>query len=211
MTPTTAQFLTIDPLIAVTGTPYAYVAGNPLNHTDPTGQDCGFWCWVGIGAVTGAAVAIGIGTGGFGGGAAVVGWEGAVAAISNGSAITWSGGAAATAGLGATAAQGLSRSSSSSGNSSSSSSSRSVDDVLNNLDRGRSENVWTVDSDDELEQVYDELTDGASDGPYRFNYDGSWKTRPDGARIGLRGSSRSGGRTIDISRDGQPVCKIHVK
>lgn len=29
--PTTTQFLTIDPQLAQTGTPYAYVTGNPLN------------------------------------------------------------------------------------------------------------------------------------------------------------------------------------
>jgi len=36
--PTTAQFLTRDPLGAVTGTPYAYAANNPVNLVDPTGD-----------------------------------------------------------------------------------------------------------------------------------------------------------------------------
>jgi uncharacterized protein RhaS with RHS repeats len=35
--PTTGQFLTVDPAVAKTRSPYAYVAGNPLNHTDHTG------------------------------------------------------------------------------------------------------------------------------------------------------------------------------
>lgn len=35
--PTTAQFLTIDPLVDQTHQPYAYVANNPLNATDPSG------------------------------------------------------------------------------------------------------------------------------------------------------------------------------
>jgi RHS repeat-associated protein len=37
--PVTSQFLTVDPAVAATMSPYAYVAGNPLNETDPTGLD----------------------------------------------------------------------------------------------------------------------------------------------------------------------------
>jgi RHS repeat-associated protein len=36
--PSTGQFLSRDPITALTGQPYAYTAGNPLNITDPTGQ-----------------------------------------------------------------------------------------------------------------------------------------------------------------------------
>jgi len=36
--PATSQFLTKDPLVSVTGQPYAYATDNPLNNTDPTGQ-----------------------------------------------------------------------------------------------------------------------------------------------------------------------------
>jgi RHS repeat-associated protein len=35
--PTTAQFLSSDPLKAITGEPYAYAGDNPLNASDPTG------------------------------------------------------------------------------------------------------------------------------------------------------------------------------
>lgn len=38
--PTTGQFLTRDPLEALTRSPYAYVSNNPINGTDPTGL-CG--------------------------------------------------------------------------------------------------------------------------------------------------------------------------
>ncbi len=35
--PATAQFLTVDPAVALTLSPYGYVAGDPLNRADPTG------------------------------------------------------------------------------------------------------------------------------------------------------------------------------
>lgn len=41
--PGTAQFLTIDPVLEVTGEPYSYVLDNPLNRSDPVG-DCGPPC-----------------------------------------------------------------------------------------------------------------------------------------------------------------------
>jgi len=37
--PATAQFLSSDPLEAITGEPYAYAGDNPVNHGDPTGLD----------------------------------------------------------------------------------------------------------------------------------------------------------------------------
>jgi RHS repeat-associated protein len=40
--PGTAQFLTRDPMVTITMSPYGYVGSNPLNATDPTG-DCGLW------------------------------------------------------------------------------------------------------------------------------------------------------------------------
>jgi len=40
--PATAQFLSRDPLAALTGSPYSYIYDNPLNGTDPTGLACGF-------------------------------------------------------------------------------------------------------------------------------------------------------------------------
>jgi hypothetical protein len=37
--PTTAQFLTTDPLAAITQEPYSYANDNPIDHTDPSGLD----------------------------------------------------------------------------------------------------------------------------------------------------------------------------
>ena len=46
--PAARQFLSRDPLVRQTRNPYSYVAGNPLNETDPNGA-CGLWgsdtCW----------------------------------------------------------------------------------------------------------------------------------------------------------------------
>jgi RHS repeat-associated protein len=44
--PKTAQFVSVDPLNAVTRSPYGYVGGSPLNGTDPSGLDL---CWAGVG------------------------------------------------------------------------------------------------------------------------------------------------------------------
>jgi len=38
--PATAQFLSVDPLVNVTGARYTYAGDNPLDGTDPTGLDC---------------------------------------------------------------------------------------------------------------------------------------------------------------------------
>jgi RHS repeat-associated protein len=37
--PSTGQFLTVDPLVGETQQPYSYTAGDPVNATDPSGQD----------------------------------------------------------------------------------------------------------------------------------------------------------------------------
>jgi RHS repeat-associated protein len=54
--PATAQFITVDPALELTRSPYGYLGGNPLSGADPTGL-CSFWCVVAIGAVVGVGVA----------------------------------------------------------------------------------------------------------------------------------------------------------
>ncbi|GAB4014059.1 RHS repeat-associated core domain-containing protein [Nocardioides ultimimeridianus] len=43
--PTTGEFLSADPLVELTGAPYAFGRDNPLNMTDPTGLITGQVCW----------------------------------------------------------------------------------------------------------------------------------------------------------------------
>ncbi len=57
--PATAQFLTRDPWVGLTGEPHSYVGDNPLTFTDPTGR-CSIWCGGGI-VLGGVAVVTGVG------------------------------------------------------------------------------------------------------------------------------------------------------
>ena len=57
--PTTAQFLTRDPIEALTGSAYGYADNDPLNAADPTGL-CGPACLIFIGAALGAGSDLGI-------------------------------------------------------------------------------------------------------------------------------------------------------
>jgi RHS repeat-associated protein len=78
--PTTAQFLSRDPWVAITGEPYSYVADNPLTFADPTGR-CGVWCVGGI-VLGGVALASGVGEVAIGGGAVAEGVLGGISAVS---------------------------------------------------------------------------------------------------------------------------------
>ncbi|RSM42652.1 hypothetical protein DMA12_20735 [Amycolatopsis balhimycina DSM 5908] len=49
--PATAQFLTVDPALALTGDAYRYAESNPANNIDPNGT----WVHIALGAIVGAA------------------------------------------------------------------------------------------------------------------------------------------------------------
>jgi RHS repeat-associated protein len=78
--PATAQFLSIDPLEAITGEPYSYAEDDPIDKADPSGR-CGLLCVGGI-VLGGVAVASGVGEVIVGGGAVVEGTLGAISVIS---------------------------------------------------------------------------------------------------------------------------------
>jgi RHS repeat-associated protein len=63
--PTTGQFLSVDPAVGSTHSPFGYAGNNPLASTDPTGLDnCGAFSWFCDAVATGAqAVGGGLSTG----------------------------------------------------------------------------------------------------------------------------------------------------
>jgi RHS repeat-associated protein len=136
--PATAEFLTVDPDTDVTGTPYAYTGGNPVNAVDLSGRDWwnpfswsgDTWKNIGAGALAGAAI---VGTAACivaepcGLGELAIAGGGAVAAggISISTAASWGAAAGAYGGL----MYSVSNGGTSSSNSSGSGSSRSAGDA----------------------------------------------------------------------------------
>ncbi len=77
--PATAQSLTRDPWVAITGEPYSYVGDNPLTFADPTGR-CSAWCVVGV-VAGGIALGTGVGEVVIGGGAVAGGVLGGISVV----------------------------------------------------------------------------------------------------------------------------------
>ncbi len=71
--PQSGQFVSVDPLFDVTGQPYSYTGGNPVNTTDPTGADIVMTIPATVAIALGKALELGGGVGavedvaGFGG------------------------------------------------------------------------------------------------------------------------------------------------
>jgi RHS repeat-associated protein len=83
-----------------------------------------------------------------------------------------------------------------------------IADVLAGLEQGRSEDVYEVPTEAELLDIYIDLSAGGT--PVSNDYPGDMVEFPDGATVGLRDESKSGGPTIDITRPGHPDEKIHL-
>lgn len=82
-------------------------------------------------------------------------------------------------------------------------------DVLGEMPAGNNAGVRTVGSDAELQTAYDQMARGGQV-IRRPGYRGEWGRQPDGTEIGLRESSRSGGRTIDVRHPDGSTEKVHI-
>lgn len=206
--PSTGQFISNDPLEAVTGQPYSYAGDDPVNATDPTGLQCSpafeAICQLG------SQIKQGITTG-------VTGLGNTAAGLLNGAT-----GGASTRVLNSVGIQpdecspafrlgnilgpavgavfgddeGIAAEGS------------SIDETLSGLRSGRSPNVYQVDTPEQLQGLFDQLSEGGQ--PVENNYPGELVRLPDGSTVGLRDASKSGGPTIDIAQPGQPPVKIHL-
>lgn len=81
---------------------------------------------------------------------------------------------------------------------------------LEQLPRGKSRGVHTVADAQAMQELFEQLTEGSTrhDLPH---YDGDWFERPDGVQVGMRGSSLSGGATIDVRYPDNKIRKVHIK
>jgi hypothetical protein len=80
---------------------------------------------------------------------------------------------------------------------------------MGGLSPGRQAHVRTVSSPAELQTVYDDLATGGL--PTEWSgYKGTVVRRPDGVEVGIRGSSSSGGATIDIRLPDGTTQKVHI-
>jgi hypothetical protein len=74
---------------------------------------------------------------------------------------------------------------------------------------GRSPGVREVDTPEEVQEIYDRLSEGGE--PIEgSSYPGDVVQQPDGTRVGIRPDSRSGGPTVDIRLPGGQVIKVHL-
>jgi hypothetical protein len=83
-----------------------------------------------------------------------------------------------------------------------------IQNILSGLQPGNNDNVFVVNSEDELQSLFDQLSAGGSS--TQSTYPGNMVELPDGTRVGIRPTSLSGGSTIDINQPGMPIVKIHI-
>lgn len=194
--PATAQFLSVDPLKAITGAPYNYAGDNPLNEADPTGLGN----WLNLGIPSPGEVLEPLNP--------VQYYEKEIESYENGCGYLASVahgllgavvGAADVSGVGALA-EGIAGLAAREG-------ATTIEDALVGLEAGNNPGVYVVDSPEEMQNLYAELSrGGVADTPP--GYDGEMVRLPDGTRVGLRNTSQTGGPTIDINGN---EYRIHLK
>jgi RHS repeat-associated protein len=84
----------------------------------------------------------------------------------------------------------------------------SIDEAVSGLNAGRSAGVRVVNSAEELDDLFAQLSRGGE--VVESSYPGKFVQLPDGTTVGLREASRTGGRAIDIVKPGQQPIKIHI-
>ncbi|GIM86489.1 hypothetical protein Sar04_32250 [Salinispora arenicola] len=82
---------------------------------------------------------------------------------------------------------------------------------FDNLPTGKQSHVRTVGSEDELRNLFGQMTNGAEQLPARGPKIPEVYRQADGTVIQLRGASRSGGATIDIFPPNSKGLKVHVE
>ena len=88
--------------------------------------------------------------------------------------------------------------------------STSIADDLKGLNPGRQSTVRTVGSEDELRGLYNRWSQGGTDiTPTGFN--GTRVQLSDGTIVQWRGTSKSGGATIDLNIPGMDPMKVHIQ
>jgi RHS repeat-associated protein len=189
--PATTQFLTVDPLVATTRTPYSYAGDNPVNWGDASGRSSwnpfseSFWTegnYISESQIN-----------------PIPYYEAEIESYENGCGYF----ASVTHGLeGAVAGTVLFA-----GGEGEEEAGTAVEDALVGLTPGSSPGVYVVDSPEELQQIYDELSSGGK--PTGSSYSGQEVELSNGTRVGIRETSKSGGPTIDINQAGIQY-KIHV-
>jgi hypothetical protein len=85
-----------------------------------------------------------------------------------------------------------------------------VKSELQKLPQGKQKRVRTVDSENELSELYEKLTAGGTTVDPGA-YPGVVKKLPDGTEVRMRPTSRSGGSTIDITYPDGSSTKVHVR
>ena len=87
---------------------------------------------------------------------------------------------------------------------------RSVNEILDGMQKGNQSWVRMVSDESSLMTKFNELTEGGTPTTWK-KFDGTVIERSDGVQVGLRGTSGSGGGAIDIRMPDGSRIRIHVE